>query len=65
MKFDKVLIASDFDGTLKNDDGIITDDVINAIKYFLHILLLIKKTLFISTYYFYLQIKFLFLTIVK
>lgn len=35
MKFDKVLIASDFDGTLKNDDGKITDDVINAIRYFM------------------------------
>ncbi len=35
MKFDKVLIASDFDGTLKNDEGIITPDVIDAIKYFM------------------------------
>lgn len=34
-RFEKVLIASDFDGTLKNDDGIITDDVIAAIKYFI------------------------------
>ncbi len=34
-KFEKVLIASDFDGTLKNDDGIITEDVISAIKYFI------------------------------
>ncbi len=32
-KFEKVLIASDFDGTLKNDDGIITDDVGSAIAY--------------------------------
>lgn len=35
MKFEKVLLASDFDGTLKNDDGIITDDVISAIQYFM------------------------------
>ena len=35
MKFDKVLIASDFDGTLKNDDGVITSDVRDAIKYFI------------------------------
>ncbi len=35
VKFDKVLIASDFDGTLKNDDGIISTDVIEAIKYFM------------------------------
>lgn len=34
-KFEKVLIASDFDGTLKNDDGIITDDVRSAIVYFI------------------------------
>lgn len=34
MKFKNVLLASDFDGTLKNDDGVITDDVIMAIKYF-------------------------------
>lgn len=34
-KFEKVLIASDFDGTLKNDDGIITDDVRSAIAYFI------------------------------
>lgn len=34
MKFRNVLLASDFDGTLKNDDGIITEDVISAIKYF-------------------------------
>ena len=30
-KFEKTLIASDFDGTLKNDDGVITDDVKEAI----------------------------------
>lgn len=35
MKFKKVLLASDFDGTLKNDAGIITDDVKSAIKYFM------------------------------
>lgn len=35
MKFKNVLLASDFDGTLKNDDGIITPDVISAIKYFI------------------------------
>ena len=35
MKFRNVLIASDFDGTLKNDDGIITADVTDAIKYFM------------------------------
>lgn len=34
MKFEKVLLASDFDGTLKNDSGIITADVKKAIKYF-------------------------------
>lgn len=34
-KFDKVLIASDFDGTLKNDDGEITEDVRKAIAYFI------------------------------
>lgn len=34
-KFEKVLIASDFDGTLKNDDGIITDDIRSAIAYFI------------------------------
>lgn len=34
-KFEKVLIASDFDGTLKNDDGIITADVRSAIAYFI------------------------------
>lgn len=35
MKFKNVLIASDFDGTLKNDDGFITDDVMDAVKYFI------------------------------
>lgn len=35
MKFKNVLIASDFDGTLKNDDGIITADVIEKIQYFI------------------------------
>ena len=35
MKFKNVLIASDFDGTLKNDDGIITPDVIEKIQYFI------------------------------
>ena len=35
MKFENVLIASDFDGTLKNDDGIITADVIEKIRYFI------------------------------
>ncbi len=35
MKFKNVLLASDFDGTLKNDDGIITREVIEKIKYFI------------------------------
>ena len=35
MIFDKVLLASDFDGILKNDDGIITDDVKCAIAHFI------------------------------
>ena len=35
MKFKNVLLASDFDGTLKDDNGVITEDVINAIKYFI------------------------------
>lgn len=35
MKFENVLIASDFDGTLKNDEGIITDDVKDAIHSFI------------------------------
>lgn len=34
-KFEKVLIASDFDGTLKNDEGIITSDVREKIAYFI------------------------------
>ena len=33
--FDKVLIASDYDGTLKNDDGIIADIDRKAIRYFI------------------------------
>ena len=35
MKFQNVLIASDFDGTLKDDNGVITDDVKDAIKSFI------------------------------
>ncbi len=35
MKFKNVLLASDFDGTLKNDDGTITDDVKKAIVFFM------------------------------
>ncbi len=35
MKYKNVLIASDFDGTLKTDDGIITDEVKDTIKYFM------------------------------
>ena len=35
MKFKNVLLASDFDGTLKNDDGVITDDVKSAISDFM------------------------------
>lgn len=35
MKFKNVLLVSDFDGTLKNDNGIIADDVISAIRYFI------------------------------
>lgn len=35
MLFENVLLASDFDGTLKNDDGIITDDVKSAIVNFM------------------------------
>ncbi|MGN1316614.1 MAG: Cof-type HAD-IIB family hydrolase [Acutalibacteraceae bacterium] len=35
MKFKNVLIASDFDGTLKNDDGVITDEVVQKIQYFI------------------------------
>ncbi|MCR5485323.1 MAG: HAD-IIB family hydrolase [Clostridiales bacterium] len=34
MKFKNVLIASDFDGTLKNDSGEVTADVIEAIRCF-------------------------------
>ena len=34
-KFDKVLIASDFDGTLKTDEGVITKEVREAIAYFI------------------------------
>lgn len=34
-KFEKVLIASDFDGTLKNDEGVITKEVREAIAYFI------------------------------
>ncbi len=34
-KFENVLIASDFDGTLKNDKGEITQDVREKIKYFI------------------------------
>ena len=33
-KFDKVLLASDFDGTLKDDNGVITKDVLDAVRYF-------------------------------
>lgn len=35
MKFKNVLLASDFDGTLKNDNGEITKKDIEAIKYFI------------------------------
>lgn len=35
MKFNKVLLASDFDGTLKNDDGVITESDIKAIQSFM------------------------------
>ncbi len=35
MKFKKVLLASDFDGTLKDDNGVITDDVKSSIKDFM------------------------------
>lgn len=35
MKFKNVLLASDFDGTLKDDYGNITPDVVNAIKAFM------------------------------
>ena len=33
-KFENVLLASDFDGTLKTDDGEIPRDVLEAIEYF-------------------------------
>ena len=33
-KFDKVLLASDFDGTLKDDNGVVTKDVLDAVEYF-------------------------------
>ncbi len=35
MIFKNVLLASDFDGTLKNDEGVITPDVIDAIGRFM------------------------------
>ncbi len=35
MKFNNILLASDFDGTLKTDDGVITDDVKKAISGFI------------------------------
>lgn len=35
MKFKNVLLASDFDGTLANSNGKISDDVVSAIKYFM------------------------------
>ncbi len=34
-RFDKVLIASDFDGTLKTDEGVITQEVRGALAYFI------------------------------
>ncbi len=34
-KFEKMLIASDFDGTLKTDSGIIEESVLEAIRYFI------------------------------
>jgi Cof subfamily protein (haloacid dehalogenase superfamily) len=34
-KFEKVLITSDFDGTLKTDEGVITKEVREAIAYFI------------------------------
>ncbi len=36
MKFENVLLASDFDGTLKNDDGVITDNVKTSIARFMN-----------------------------
>lgn len=35
MKFDKVLIASDYDGTLYNNEGVITQQVREKISYFI------------------------------
>ena len=35
MKFENVLLASDFDGTLADSDGKIPENVISAIKYFM------------------------------
>lgn len=35
MKFKNVLLASDLDGTLRNDKGEMTDDVKSAIRYFI------------------------------
>ena len=35
MKFKNVLLASDFDGTLADCNGIIPESVISAIKYFM------------------------------
>lgn len=35
MNFENVILASDFDGTLKNDDGIITEDVKKSIAHFM------------------------------
>ena len=35
MKFKNVLLASDLDGTLRNDRGEMTDDVKSAIRYFI------------------------------
>ena len=52
MKFKNVLIASDFDGTLKNDEGIITPDVIEKIQY--HIFLVkINNSICFHLYNFY------------
>ena len=35
MKFENILIASDYDGTLYNDEGIITAEVRDQIAYFI------------------------------
>mgnify|MGYP003414395884 CR=1 FL=1 len=43
MKIKNVLIASDFDGTLKNDEGIITPDVIEKIQYFIKVPRFVKR----------------------